>query len=66
MYEKCHLLVINKIDVMEYFDFNKEKVVEYAKKRNPDIDIIFISAKTGEGVDELVDWILKNVKEWCE
>ncbi|GAA0790555.1 hydrogenase nickel incorporation protein HypB [Faecalicatena orotica] len=66
MYEKCHLLVINKIDVMEYFDFNKEKVVEYAKKRNPDIDIIFISAKTGEGVDELADWILKNVKEWCE
>ena len=66
MYEKCHLLVINKIDVMEYYDFNKEKVVEYAKKRNPDIDIIFISAKTGEGVDELVDWILKNVKEWCE
>lgn len=66
MYEKCHLLVINKIDVMEYFDFDKEKVVEYAKKRNPDIDIIFISAKTGEGVDELADWILKNVKEWCE
>ena len=66
MYEKCHLLVINKIDVMDYFDFNKEKVVEYAKKRNPDIDIIFISAKTGEGVDELADWILKNVKEWCE
>ncbi len=66
MYEKCHLLVINKIDVMEYFDFDKEKVVEYAKKRNPDIDIIFISAKTGEGVDELADWILKNVKEWCK
>lgn len=66
MYETCHLLVVNKIDVMEYFDFDKEKVIAYAKERNPDIDIIFISAKTGEGVSELVDWILDNVKKWRE
>lgn len=66
MYETCDLLVINKIDVMQYFDFDKEKVVEYAKMRNPDIDIIFISAKTGEGVAELADWLLKSVKEWIE
>ena len=65
MYETCDLLVVNKIDVMEYFDFDKEKAAAYAKKRNPDIDIIFISAKTGEGMDELADWILENVKEWC-
>lgn len=65
MYEICDLLVINKMDVMEYFDFDKEKVSAYAKKRNPDIEIIFISAKTGEGIDELADWIIKNVKEWC-
>lgn len=65
MYEICDLLVINKMDVMEYFDFDKEKVSAYAKKRNPDIEIIFISAKTGEGIDELADWIAKNVKEWC-
>ena len=64
MYETCDLLVINKIDVMEYFDFDKEKVVEYAKMRNPKIDIIFISAKTGEGIEKLADWILKNVTEW--
>ena len=55
MYEICDLLVINKIDVMEYFDFDKEKVVEYAKMRNPKIEIIFISAKTGEGIKELSD-----------
>lgn len=66
MYETCDLLVVNKIDVMQYFDFDKEKVVEYAKMRNPDIDIIFISAKTGEGVAELADWLIKNVKEWIE
>lgn len=39
-------------------------MVEYAKRRNPDIDIIFISAKTGEGIDELADWILDSVREW--
>lgn len=66
MYETCDLLVINKIDVMEYFDFDKEKVVEYAKMRNPKIDIIFISAKTGEGIPEVADWILAQTKEWIE
>ena len=64
MYETCDLLVINKIDVIEYFDFDKEKVVEYAKMRNPKIEIIFVSAKTGEGIDKLAEWILKNVNEW--
>lgn len=64
MYEVCDLLIINKIDVMEHFDFDKEKVIEYAQMRNPGIDIIFISAKTGEGIPELADWIVKNVKEW--
>ena len=64
MYETCDLLVINKIDVMEYFDFDKEKVIEYAKMRNPEIDIIFVSAKTGEGMYQLSEWILKNINEW--
>lgn len=64
MYEICDLLVINKTDVAEYFDFDKEKVITYAKNRNPDIEIIFISAKTGEGIDKLADWIIKSVKEW--
>lgn len=66
MYETCDLLVINKIDVMPYFDFDKDKVIEYAKMRNPDIEIIFISAKTGEGVDELAEWLVGNVMEWIE
>lgn len=66
MYETCDILVINKTDVMQYFDFDKEKAVEYAKMRNPDIEIIFISAKTGEGVADLAEWLLKNVKEWIK
>lgn len=50
MYENCQLLVINKMDVLDYFDFDKEKVIEYAKMRNPEIEILFASAKTGDGV----------------
>lgn len=64
MYETCDLLVVNKIDVLPYFDFEKEKVIEYAKMRNPKIDIIFISAKTGEGIPELAEWIMQQTKEW--
>ena len=64
MYETCQLLVINKVDVMPYFDFDREKVMEYAKMRNPDIEILFVSAKTGEGVDKAADWIERNAREW--
>ena len=64
MYETCQLLVINKIDVSDYFDFDREKVVEYAKMRNPEIEILFASAKTGEGVAQISDWILNNALEW--
>lgn len=64
MYENCQLLVINKTDVLDYFDFDCEKVVEYAKMRNPDIEILFVSAKTGDGVDRVCDWILKNTIAW--
>ena len=64
MYETCDLLVINKIDVMEYFDFDCEKLIEYAKMRNPKIEILFVSAKTGEGIKQLADWILKEINHW--
>jgi len=64
MYQTCHLLVINKIDVMEYFDFDLEKVKQYARMRNPEIEILCISARTGEGIPQLAQWILENVKQW--
>jgi hydrogenase nickel incorporation protein HypB len=64
MYETCHLLVINKIDVMDYFDFDKDKVVNAAKMRNPDIDVLFISARTGEGIPQLAAWILNQAAQW--
>ena len=64
MYETCHLLVINKIDVLDYFDFDTDKVVQAAKMRNPDIEVLLISARTGEGIPQLADWILKQVAAW--
>ena len=64
MYETCQMLVINKIDVLPYFDFDTEKVVQYAKMRNPDIQILFVSAKTGEGISDLADWLIEQVDQW--
>ena len=64
MYETCHLLVVNKIDVEPYFDFDREKLTDFARKRNPDIEIIFLSAKTGEGIEKLADWLTAQVDDW--
>lgn len=64
MYETCQLLIVNKTDVLEHFDFDTDKVVEYAKMRNPEIEILFVSAKTGEGLEQVADWILRNTCEW--
>ena len=64
MYEVCDLLIVSKTDVMPYFDFDKEKVTDYAKMRNPDIDVIFVSAKTGEGVEQVADWLLCHANSW--
>ena len=64
MYETCQLLIVNKTDVLEHFDFDTDKVVEYAKMRNPEIEILFVSAKTGEGMEQVVNWILQNTREW--
>ena len=64
MYETCDLLVINKIDVEPYFDFDRNKVMEYARMRNPHIHILFVSAKTGEGIPELADWLLGKLQQY--
>ena len=64
MFEVCQALIINKIDVLPYFDFDMDKVREFALKRNPNIEIFPISAKTGEGVDALCAWLESQVEEW--
>ena len=60
----CDALIINKIDVLPYFDFDMDKVVEYAHMRNPNLKIFPISAKTGEGVDDWCQWLKDQVTEW--
>jgi hydrogenase nickel incorporation protein HypB len=64
MYQVADLLIINKIDAVACFDFDFEACEKAAKMRNPNIKIIKISAKTGEGIDELCDWIRNEVKLW--
>ena len=60
----CDVLIINKIDVLPYFDFDMEKVTEYAHMRNPNLKIFPICAKTGEGVDAWCDWLADAVAQW--
>ncbi len=64
IFQVCDALIINKIDVLPYFDFDMEKVVEYAKLRNPKLEIFPISAKTGEGVQAWCDWLRRQAEEW--
>ena len=60
----CDVLLINKIDVLSYFDFDMDKVVAYAHMRNPDLKIFPISAKSGEGMGAWCDWLHQQVKDW--
>ena len=62
----CDALIINKIDVMPYFDFDMDKVKEFALMRNPNLKIFPISAKTGEGMDAWCDWMSNNVSAWIK
>lgn len=64
MFSVCDVLLINKIDVLEYFDFDLEACKERAKKLNPDLKIIPISARTGQGMEEWADWLRQEVKAW--
>ena len=64
MFSICDVVVINKMDVLPYFDFNLDKCKEYIHMRNPKAQVIPICAKTGEGVDAFAGWLLEQVKNW--
>ena len=64
MFSICDVVVINKMDVLPYFDFDLEKCREYIRMRNPEARVIPICAKTGEGVDVFADWLLEQVTNW--
>ena len=64
MYEECDIMVVNKIDALPVFDFDKEKAERFARLRNPDIKIFYISARTGEGVEALAEELITRVQAW--
>lgn len=64
MFSVCDLVLINKMDVQPYFDFDLEKCRQNILLRNPKAKIIPISAKTGEGVDVFAQWLLDEVRDW--
>ena len=64
MFTVCDLVLVNKIDVAPYFDFDLERCKQYIHQRNPKAQVIPISAKTGEGIDLFANWLLSEVREW--
>lgn len=66
MFSIVDALIINKIDAIDFFDFDLKAVEKRVKKLNPNIKIFPISAKTGEGVGELIDWLRGQVIDWNE
>lgn len=64
MYQVCDVLVVNKVDALAVFDFDKERMERDVLTRNPDMKIFYISALTGEGVEELASYLIEKTKEW--
>ena len=64
MFSVCDVVVINKIDVLPYFDFDLDKCKEYIHMRNPRATVIPVCAKTGEGIDQFAEWLLQEVNSW--
>ena len=57
MFQVCQAVIINKIDTRDYFDFDDEAVVRRIKRLNPEAEVFFVSAKTGEGFDKWTEWL---------
>ena len=64
MFSVCDVVLVNKIDVLPYFDFDLEKCREYVHRRNPQARVIPVCAKTGEGIQEWTDWLSEQVRDW--
>lgn len=64
MFQVCDAVLINKIDVAPYFDFDFDKCTEYIHMRNPNAKIFPVSAKTGEGINAVAQWLKEEVENW--
>ena len=63
IFQKCDAMIVSKLDVLPYFDFDLDQLTQYARLRNPDIQIFPVSAKTGEGLPALADWLIARTKQ---
>lgn len=64
IFQVCNVVLINKMDVAPYFDFDIDKCREYIAMRNPSAKVIPVCAKTGEGIDLFADWLTERVNAW--
>ena len=64
MFQVCDVVLVNKMDVLPYFNFDLEKCTEYVKMRNPKAQVIPICAATGAGMDAWYDWLRREVRAW--
>ena len=64
MFSVCDAVLINKMDVLPYFDFDLGKCREYIRLRNPKAQVFPICAKTGEGLDAFARWLLEEIRDW--
>ena len=64
MFQVCDVVLVNKIDVLPYFDFDMDKCRAYVAMRNPQAKVIPICARTGEGMDEWTAWLKEQVSQW--
>jgi hydrogenase nickel incorporation protein HypB len=64
MFTKTDVLLVNKIDYLQFSDFDLDAMKKRVYNLNPDIEIFEVSAKTGEGFEAWVDWLRKKIAEW--
>ena len=64
MFSVCDLVLINKTDVLQCFDFDMDRCRKYIRKRNPRATVLPVSARTGDGIDAFAGWLLEKVNNW--
>ena len=64
MFSVCDLVLINKTDVLQCFDFDMDRCRKYIRKRNPHAKVLPVSARTGDGIDAFAGWLLEKVNNW--
>lgn len=64
MFEKCDVVVVNKIDTRSFFPFDDEAFIKRVHACNPEAEILFLSAKTGENMEEWISWLKTEIEKW--